>query len=573
MPAALLEVVAATPDQCSAWEARVRAMCTRLDWPSPRVAVRRSVNDTSLAFTAPVDQLLAATEVGEWAWQSLRLQEGRAERDSANAVAALPALPAAPGAPAAWDADAALATLQRLARAEARPLERALRDEARRRRVACLVDDEALSLGEGRGSHSWPITELPQVDDVDWAALHDIPVALVTGSNGKTTTVRLVAAMLEAGGLRAGFNCTDGVFVGGVAIEEGDWSGPAGARAVLRGAQVGAGVLETARGGLLRRGLAVERADAAIVTNISADHFGEYGVDDLDALAEAKLVVARALGAGGRLVLNADDPVLSRHAEALVCAKAWFAADDAHPRLLRARADGEPTCAASDGILRLTDADGAAHALGALAAMPLLLGGAAGYNLGNLAGAALVARALDVPPDAIARVCRNFGAHRADNPGRLERWAFDGIQVLLDYAHNPEGLAGLLGVAQQLQHADGRLLLLLGQAGNRDDGALADLAAAAAAAAPARVRLKDIAGYMRGRAPGEVAAVLTEALVRAGVPRTAIALDLDEAQAARALVREALAGDVVVLPVHNLAARADVGAWLDARAAGLPAGG
>jgi hypothetical protein len=359
-------VVAATPAQCAAWETRVRAMCARLGWPAPQVAARRSVNDTSLAFTAPVDQLLAATEVGEWAWQNLRLQEARAERDPGSAVAALPPLPRAPGAPAAWDEDAALETLQRLARAEARPLERALRDEARRRAIACLVDDDALSLGEGNGSRTWPLAELPRVEAVEWTALHDVPVALVTGSNGKTTTVRLVAAMLEAGGRRPGFNCTDGVFVGGVAVEQGDWSGPAGARAVLRDARVEAAVLETARGGLLRRGLAVERADAAIITNLSADHFGEYGVDDLDTLAEAKLVVARALGAGGRLVLNADDVVLTRHAGTRERAKAWFAADDDHPRLLQARADGEPTCAPRDGILRLTDADGTAHALGEL---------------------------------------------------------------------------------------------------------------------------------------------------------------------------------------------------------------
>ena len=122
-----------------------------------------------------------------------------------------------------------------------------------------------------------------------------IPTALVTGSNGKTTSVRLLAAMLTAHGHRTGFSCTDGVFFEDQALSTGDYSGPAGARAVLRHAEVEAAVLETARGGLLRRGLAIERADAAIVTNISDDHFGEYGIDDLDGLTETKLIVARAL--------------------------------------------------------------------------------------------------------------------------------------------------------------------------------------------------------------------------------------------------------------------------------------
>jgi UDP-N-acetylmuramyl tripeptide synthase len=560
VPAALLEVAVATPGQCAAWETRVRAMCARLGWPAPRVAIRPSANDTSLAFTAPVDQLLVATEVGEWAWQAACVDEAGGH----------PPLPFAPPAPSAWDRDLAFATLRCLALAEARPREIALRAAAAAQGIACLVDDDALSLGEGRGSLTWPLDGLPAPDDVPWDTVHDVPVALVTGSNGKTTTVRLVAAMLQATGLRAGFNCTDGVFVDGQAVEHGDWSGPAGARAVLRDVRVDAGVLEAARGGLLRRGLAVARADAALVTNVSADHFGEYGIDDLDALADAKLVVARAIDARGRLVLNADDEVLVRRADSLEVPRAWFAADDAHPRLVAARERGEPTCAASDGRLRLTGRDGDIHDLGALAAMPLTIDGTAPYNAANLTGAALLALCLGVAPTAIAGVCGRFGAARGDNPGRLERWRIVGAEVLVDYAHNPEGLAGLLGVAQRLRAPQGRLLLLLGQAGNREDDAIAELAAVAAAARPSRVVLKDIAGYMRGRGEGDVATLLAAALTGAGVDASAISVVLDEAEASRVLVEEARAGDVVVLPVHNLQARASIAAWLDARAARTP---
>jgi UDP-N-acetylmuramyl tripeptide synthase len=142
--------------------------------------------------------------------------------------------------------------------------------------------------------------------------------------------------------------------------------------------------------------------------------------------------------------------------------------------------------------------------------------------------------------------------------------------VLVDDAHNPEGLAGLLGVAQRLRAPQGRLLLLLGQAGNREDDAIAELAAVAAAARPSRVVLKDIAGYMRGRGEGDVATLLAAALTGAGVDASAISVVLDEAEASRVLVEEARAGDVVVLPVHNLQARASIAAWLDARAARTP---
>ncbi len=152
---------------------------------------------------------------------------------------------------------------------------------------------------------------------MDWGALADIPVALVTGSNGKTTTTRLLAAMLARAGYTPGYTSTDGVWCAGHEVDHGDYSGPVGARLVLRDRRVTAAVLETARGGMLRRGLATHRAHVAIVTRVSADHMGEYGIHTLDDLGEAKLIVARALVPGGRLVLNAEDDTLVRLASSL----------------------------------------------------------------------------------------------------------------------------------------------------------------------------------------------------------------------------------------------------------------
>jgi cyanophycin synthetase len=439
-----------------------------------------------------------------------------------------------------------------------------LREAAQARGLSCLADDEVLSLGLGSGSRSWPIDALPDDAGVPWDTLHEVPVALVTGSNGKTTTVRLLAACWRAAGRRAGFNCTDGVFVDGDAVERGDWSGPAGARVVLRDARVEAAVLEAARGGLMRRGLAVDRADAAIVTNVSADHFGEYGIRDLDGLAEAKLVVARALGADGWLVLNADDPVLVRHAAATGRRVAWFGLDADACVLRDAIAAGLPACAFDACALYLWR-DGVRHLLGGVETFPIAIGGAARYNLANLAGAALLASVQGIPVDAIRRALVRFGAERSDNPGRLQRWRIGGANVLVDYAHNPAGLRGLLAVAEGVRAPGGALRLLLGQAGNRDDTAITELAAVAAAAGPAQVVLKDIAGYLRGRGEGAVADVLGDALRARGVPADAIAVVLDESEAARRLVEAAAPGDVVVLPVHNLDARDRLVAWLDAR--------
>ena len=216
---------------------------------------------------------------------------------------------------------------RRLSALEASPRLRALAAAAAARQRLCVLDEDALTLGSGEGGRTWPIEGLPTVEQVDWSSLHDIPAALVTGSNGKTTTVRLLAACLRASGWRDGFNCTDGLFIGGETVASGDYSGPVGTRTILRDTRVQAAMLETARGGILRRGLAADRVDVAVITNISSDHFGEYGIHDLAGLADVKFVVASVVRDTGLLVLNADDATAAR-----ACGAARLRA-----RLVRAR--------------------------------------------------------------------------------------------------------------------------------------------------------------------------------------------------------------------------------------------
>ncbi len=521
------------------WAERVQRMVLALAWPGTQTVARRHPGGAALAFTAPMDRLLAATEVNEWAWlAACQVQVFHA-----------------PGHPASWDEEAALHTLQALSDAEQSPTLLALVQAAAARGLPSLADDEALTLGLGAGGRTWPIAQLPAPEAVAWEALHAIPTALVTGSNGKTTTTRLLAAMLRAQGLRTGHCCTDGVYVDGEQLASGDWSGPGGARAVLRDVRVQAAALETARGGLLRRGLALAQVDAAAVTNVSADHYGEYGIHDLESLAEAKLTVARGLRSGGVLVLNADDPVLAARGESAAERLAWFARDYAHPRLQALRARGGITCGVAEGWLVLSVGE-ERHALADIAQLPLAAGGLADYNVGNAAAACLLAQTLGVAPAAMSAVLARFGTDPADNPGRLQRWNVGGVQVLLDYAHNPDGLRLLLRVARAA--APGRLGLVLGQAGNRSDDDIRALAAVAAQIKPDRVVLKDIDGFIRGRAEGEVAALLREELLHLGMDASQLHTCLPEAEAAAYLLAWAQPGDVLVLLIHGLAAKAQV---------------
>jgi UDP-N-acetylmuramyl tripeptide synthase/very-short-patch-repair endonuclease len=461
----------------------------------------------------------------------------------------------APGHAAVWDTDVAIHTLASVAKAEARPELIALQEQANAHGLPLLADDDEVSIGEGTGSRTWFAEGLPSPVVVPWAHLHTIPTALVTGSNGKTTTVRLLAAMATAHGWRTAYSCTDGVFFDGKALETGDFSGPTGTRTALRQDGAEAAILETARGGMLRRGLALCHANVAIVTNIAADHFGEYGVHGLDDLARVKLTVARAIRHDGRLVLNADDPTLVAHAHALAVPLAWFASDFDHPLLLQHRAQAGATCGVRDGRL-LLHVDGVGNDLGAVASMPLTVQGRATYNIANLAGAALTASALGIPAVTIANIAARFGSEHDDNPGRLQRWRFGDLQVYIDYAHNPDGLRGLLEVALADASTTRRFALLLGQAGNREDDDIRELVATATAFHPDHVVLKDIGeGYMRGRAPGEIAALMRSSLVSFGMPESAIVTCLDEAEAARQALAWARQDDVVVLPLHEPTAR------------------
>jgi cyanophycin synthetase len=574
---AVLETVGVEIDTMllAGWRSRVARARTTLDWPdSPEAIVaRRHATGTSLALAAPLDQLYTATEVNEWAfaaalmasdpdrWKHLEDALVVAARDAAENSP----MPAAFGtALPVMEENAALARFQTLSDIETAPRLRALIAAADSHALSHVVDDHYLTLGSGTGARTWPLDALPDPAQAPWPDLHNVPTAIVTGSNGKTTTVRLLAACARAHGWRDGYNCTDGLFIGGEQIERGDYSGPVGTRTVLRHPGVQAAILETARGGILRRGLAVQRARVAVVTNISADHFGEYGIDDLAGLADTKLVVASTIDDRGLLVLNADDPMLRSRVDQFRSPIGWFSRNYDDPALLSHRMKGGSTSGVRNGRLIASWTHGGSAVefdLGAVADMPLTVDGTADYNVQNVAGVALAALALGISTTTLAAVLARFGADPADNPGRLMRYEYRGAQVLIDYAHNPDGLRGLMNVATRLRRT-GRVALLLGQAGNRSNADIEELAETAARFRPEFVIVKETESYMRGRAPGEVPAILRGGLLRAGLLETALEVHLSELGAVKRALSWARSGDVLVMPVHDRAVRDEVIALL-----------
>ncbi|MEN7343882.1 MAG: Mur ligase family protein, partial [Pseudomonadota bacterium] len=406
--------------------------------------------------------------------------------------------------------------------------------------VTFLWDDDFVSFGLGRHSQTFTVDDLPA--DVDWTHYSDVPVALVTGTNGKTTTVRLASRILRAAGLNVGLSSTDWIGVNDRIIDRGDYSGPGGARTVLRDKDVDAAILETARGGLLRRGLAVDYANAALITNIAEDHLGDFGSQNLEELLALKWLVTRVLGEGSTAVLNASDQLLVAKAEELTAPIIWFSVDKYNPILLGHIASGGTAFTVSDGKLGYFERN-EWHALVPVADVPITMQGAAAHNIANALAAAGLCFALGA--DARAIVSGLISMQPNDNPGRCNVFHRDGVDILLDFAHNPDAMRALFDIAQA--YPAKRRALCFGQAGDRTDAQIAELARRAWEIGLERVVISELADYRRGRAPGEVYGLLRQTLIDEGADPSQIGYFETEAASLEDALRWAEPGDLVIM--------------------------
>ncbi|MEY3944737.1 MAG: Cyanophycin synthetase, partial [Pseudomonadota bacterium] len=334
-----------------------------------------------------------------------------------------------------------------------------------------------------------------------------VPVIAVTGTNGKTTTVRLTAHLLKANGLRVGMTNTDGVYVNDRQTDSGDCSGPKSARNVLSHPEVDAAVFETARGGLLREGLAFDRCQVAVVTNMGAgDHLGLNYITTLEDLSVLKRVIVLNVQPDGMAVLNAADPAVAAMAPHCPGDVTFFALDAHHPVLATHRAQGKRVVYVENGSIVAQKGKQVVRI--PLSQVPLTRNGQIGFQTENVLAAVGAAWAVNTPWDAIAQGLSTFISDVQGVPGRFNLFDYKGATLIADYGHNPDAMQALVQAVDNMQA--GKRVVVISGAGDRRDEDIRDQTRILGAAFDEVLLYQD--ACQRGRADGEVVALLQEGL-------------------------------------------------------------
>jgi len=510
----------------NAWRNHLTHFCKELEVNFGRPFVRLYQGGACLGLDAPIDALYAATEINEYA---IDLASTRSERTH----------------------DEALKHFKTALDQEANHRLLALQTEAMRRNCPFLWDDDEVSIGFGKHAQVWAADNLPQLEDIDWPVEGRIPVAMITGTNGKTTTSRMLTRILKTSGLFVGSTSTDGVCIDEKIVEAGDWTGTGAARMVLRRPEVSAAVLETARGGLLRRGLSMNGCDVAVLTNVAADHLGDYGIDDVAAMAEVKCLIGSAVKPGGTRVINADDIHLMTRRHDYDTPIVLFGLNHEHPELVAHRQAGHSCWSVDAGMIVYSQAD-ESQPLMRTQDIPCTFGGAAQHNISNALAASAAASILGVDHQTIKAALAQFGEQPTDNPGRSQLAEVHGVKIMLDFGHNSHGLEAILDLGKRLiaKQNDARLCVSLGQAGDRLDSEIYALSDTLSAMGTDRVILREMAGYERGRAPTEVATMIRKRLIEQNYDSDNIQIVKGEVKALDDAFNWAKPGDLIMLLVH-----------------------
>lgn len=372
------------------------------------------------------------------------------------------------------------------------------------------------------------------------------PLVAVTGTNGKTTTVRMLNHILTIAGFKVGMTCTDGIYIDNRLIKKGDCSGPESARTVLLDPTVEAAVLEIARGGLIRAGLAYEKADVGIITNITEDHLGLDGIRTLEDMVFVKSLVAEQVKATGYSVLNADDPKTVDVVKRLRGQVIFFSLQEENLLLKKHLDKGGRGVYVKNGTIYFEE-KGEAHSIAKVKDLPSTLKGYAVHNVQNALAAAAGAWGLQIHPKTITKALKEFHCNENQNPGRMNIINLENVTVILDYGHNVKSLEAIINTAKLMRPA--RMIGIIASPGNRRDQDIIQLGYIAGKGFHRLIIKED--ENLRGRRPGEVAQLLQQGAQKAGLKQDKIQKILDEEEAITHSLENADKGDIIIIFYEN----------------------
>jgi len=374
-----------------------------------------------------------------------------------------------------------------------------------------------------------------------------IPIVSITGTNGKTTTTRMINKMLTDQQLLVGMASTDGIYINQKLWVKGDMTGPESARIILRHPDVQVAVLETARGGILRAGLGYEYADVAVVTNVSNDHLGQYGIETLEDIAHVKSLVAEVVKPHSYVVLNADDAHvlnMTKHTKGRVI---FFSTEKDNIHVRKHLGLGGTAVFVRRGMILLCQGSHIFR-ICAVKQIPVTWEGKAKHNIHNALAAVAAGWALGLSALAIRNSLQDFSSDAEHNRGRLNLYELDGVRVFIDYGHNAAGIQEVVKTLKQFK--GGSLVGCITVPGDRPDESVREVGRIAAQGFKRLIIRED--ADLRGRKPGEIAQLLYDEAVKSGMKQNMIGIVLSETEAFRKGLDSCLPGDTFVMFYEHL---------------------
>ena len=481
------------------WE-RVAQGCSALAWDAPQI----KYNDmgASISICAPVDQLYVACAVLEWALEEASWNEEQVRNEEEENLSL-----------------------------------RNLYEHCVALRLSFTVDEDAFCYGYGKNHRRYSLDALPQIHELPQEK--SIPIVGITGTNGKTTTTRMLASIAKVEGFCVGATSSDGVVVNEELVVSGDWTGSEAARKVLRHSNVEFAVLETARGGLLRRGVVIPNMDVVGITNVSPDHYGSWGINSLSMLQRAKLSIIHGLKHGGILVLNEEHI-------------------DLYEMFVREYAPIRPDIAVVFFSLHNTDRivhihNGHIIVNGSVCCcveeIPLTINGFAKYNIENAVMASTLAFCAGLSVRATKEGLQRLHPNPKDSQGRTNIFTYREGTVILDFAHNEHGVQVMVDLVKAMNPK--RSFMVIGQAGDRDEDLLAGMSYAAASLQCDLYFLKHLKKHNETRSAEETLDIIKNKLLEAGVSPKQIQICDGEIDAAEKALSILKSGDILLLLAHS----------------------